>query len=65
MVVDDKYGKGVQSRCRWKRVLLLINEERFILLEELKETAENLHEFETDLQSAKANNIDSVEAYFS
>ena len=43
----------------------VVNEERLKLLEELKETAENLHEFETDLQSAKANNIHSVEAYFS
>ena len=43
----------------------VVNEERLKLLEELKENAENLHEFETDLQSAKANNLHSVEAYFS
>ena len=43
----------------------VVETERLQLLYELKETAETLYSLETDLQSAKANNIHSVEAYFS
>ena len=43
----------------------VVNEERLKLLEELRETAKNLHLLEADLQTAKTNGFRSVEAYFS